>query len=219
MADDKLTCKLCGEISMTEGIIYVLTNAAMPGYTKVGKTTSSIEQRIRELDTTGVPLPFECFYAARVADIDFVERQLHEAFGDHRVRPRREFFSVPPERVQSALILAALEDVTPKNDVVEDADDQAALNRARRVRSNFNFKMVDIAPGAELTFAKDPTTTAIVVDHKRIEFEGERTSLSQSALTIARRLGYQSSAVSGPAYWEYEGETLDERRRRMESED
>ena len=34
---------------------------------------------MKTLDTTSyVPLPFECFYAARVEDIDFVERQLHE---------------------------------------------------------------------------------------------------------------------------------------------
>ena len=174
---------------------------------------------MRELDTTSTPLPFECFYAARVADIDFVERQLHEAFGDHRVRPRREFFNISAERVQSALMLAALEDVTPRDDVVEDADDQAALNKARNVRSKFNFKMVDIPPGAELTFVKDPTITAIVIDHRSVEFEGEKTSLSLSALIIVRRMGYQWTKISGPTYWEYEGETLDERRQRMESGD
>ena len=65
---------------MSDGTIYILVNQAMEGYTKVGKTRSSVEQRMRELDSTGVPLPFECFYAARVADIEFVERRLHDAF-------------------------------------------------------------------------------------------------------------------------------------------
>ena len=116
-------------------------------------------------------------------------------------------------------MLAALEDVTPRDDVIEDADDQAALDKARTNRSKFNFKMVDIAVGAELTFVKDPTITAKVADHNRIIFEGERTSLSQSAHTIAHRLGYQWKTVRGPLLWEYEGETLDERRQRMESED
>ena len=131
---------------MPEGTIYVLTNSAMPGYTKVGKTMNNVEQRMKELDGTGVPLPFECFYAAKVANIDFVERQLHDAFGDHRVRPKREFFMISPERVQAALKLAELEDVTPKNDIVEDAEDQAALDKARVMRSSFNFKMVGIPP-------------------------------------------------------------------------
>ena len=88
---------------MTEGAVYILMNEAMPGYTKVGKTTSTVEQRMKELDTSGVPLPFECFYAAKVADIDHVEKSLHDAFADHRVRQRREFFRIAPERVKSAL--------------------------------------------------------------------------------------------------------------------
>ena len=65
------------------GIVYVLTNEAMPGYVKVGKT-DSIERRLRDLDWTNLPLPFECFYAAKVADASFVESQLHEAFGGWR---------------------------------------------------------------------------------------------------------------------------------------
>jgi hypothetical protein len=43
------------EANISEGIIYILINEAMPGYTKVGKTSASIEQRMKQLDTTGVP--------------------------------------------------------------------------------------------------------------------------------------------------------------------
>jgi hypothetical protein len=103
----------------------------MPGYLKIGKIPMPVEQRMRELDATGLPLPFECFYAARVAKMDFVERKLQDAFGDQRVRPRREFFQVDPERIQSPLEIAGGEDVTPLQDVVEDADDLTALNKAR----------------------------------------------------------------------------------------
>ena len=38
---------------MTEGVIYILMNEAMPGFTKIGKTTSSVEKRMKELDTAG----------------------------------------------------------------------------------------------------------------------------------------------------------------------
>jgi hypothetical protein len=44
-------------------IVYVLTNEAM---VKIGRTTTSVEQRIKELDNTSLPLPFQCFYAAEV---------------------------------------------------------------------------------------------------------------------------------------------------------
>ena len=81
---------------MSAGIVYILVNEFMPGVVKIGKTRSPVEQRMRELDTTGVPLPFECFYAARVADADLVESKLHDAFADQRIRQRREFFLVDP---------------------------------------------------------------------------------------------------------------------------
>ena len=59
--------------------------------------------------------------------------------------------------------------------------------------------------------------TAIVVDHKRIEFEGEVTSLSAAALKIVHRMGYTWQQIAGPSYWEFEGETLSARRERLES--
>ena len=204
---------------MPEGTIYILINEAMPGYTKVGKTTSPIEQRMKELDTTGVPLPFECYFAGRVADIDFVEKRIHDAFDDQRIRKRREFFKIDPERVRSALLLASLEDVTPREEVVETADDQAALDRARTMRAAFNFQMVGIQPGSLLSFTKDETITCRVIDHKKVEFEGAEMSLSAAALIAIRRLGYDWNQIAGPQYWDYDGETLDERRNRMEAAD
>jgi len=48
-----------------------------------------------------------------------VEKQLHDAFLDHRVRSSREFFELSPDRVVSALKLAEIENVTPKKDYVE----------------------------------------------------------------------------------------------------
>ena len=197
-------------------IVYVLINEAMPGYTKLGRT-SNLEKRIRNLDNTAVPLPFECFYAARVNDAAFVERQLHDAFDDHRVRSNREFFQIDPERLASALRIAEIEDVTPRDDVVESEEDLKALDKARKRRSVFNFDMVQVPVGAELTFARDPSISCRVIDARRIEFEAEVTSLSAAASTVLARMGNSWGAVQGPLYWEYEGETLAERRLRMES--
>src|ERR1035437_9765864 len=121
-------------------IVYILVNEAMPGYVKIGKTSTSLEQRIRELSTsTSVPLPFTCFYACTVKDASFVEHQLHDAFDTSRVNPRREFFQISPERVVSALKLAEIENITPKKDFVESQADQKALNQVRaEKRARFN---------------------------------------------------------------------------------
>lgn len=201
----------------TNEIIYILINEAMPGYVKIGRTIN-LEQRIRSLDTTSVPLPFECFYACTVEDADFVEKQLHDAFLDHRVRSSREFFELAPDRVVSALKLAEIENVTPKRDFVESKEDQQALNQAREKRSAFNFGMVNIPIGAEISFIDDESKKAKVVKlsgKRSIEYNGELTSPSTAAQKI---LGYPYG-VQGTVYWAYEGETLDERRRRMENEE
>jgi hypothetical protein len=195
-------------------IIYVLINESMPGYVKIGRTTD-LEQRIRTLDTTGIPLPFECFYACTVNDSNFIEKQLHDAFLDNRVRSSREFFEISPERVASALRIGAIDDVTPKKDFVDSKEDQQALNEARKRRSAFNFKMVNIPKGAELLFINDENIKIKVIDNRSVEFNGEATSLSKAA---QEALGVNWPA-QGPIYWMYNGETLDDRRRRMENEE
>lgn len=195
-------------------IIYILTNEAMPGYVKIGKTSTSLEQRIRELSSsTSIPLAFTCFYASTVKDVAFVEHKLHDAFDDNRINSKREFFKITPERVVSALKLAEIEDITPKKDIVESPEDERALNQARaEKRTRFKFKTADIPIGAELVFSRDENKKAKVVDDGSIEYNGKITSLSTSAQEI---LGYDYG-VQGTAYWMYGGETLDERRRRIE---
>jgi len=196
-------------------IIYVLTNEAMPGYVKLGKTTTTLEQRMKELSSsTSVPLPFTCFYACTVKDSTFVERQLHDAFDHNRPNKKREFFQISPARIVAALKLVELENITPTDDFITTVEDHQALEQARsEKRSQFNFAIAKVPVGAELVFVNDPNTKAKVIDNKSIELEGEVTSLSASAKKL---LGYKYG-VQGTAYWLYEGEILDERRKRIES--
>src|SRR3989338_1612 len=92
-------------------IIYILINEAMPGYVKIGKT-KNLEQRMRTLYRTQVPLPFECFYACTVPNSKDVEEWLFEIFDQWRVSSEREFFEVSPESVAAALRAKAIKDVT-----------------------------------------------------------------------------------------------------------
>jgi hypothetical protein len=78
---------------MTE-IVYILTNPVIPDLIKIGRTTN-LEERLRSLSShSGVPVPFECYYACEVRDSQDVERRLHGAFGDHRINPKREFLGL-----------------------------------------------------------------------------------------------------------------------------
>jgi hypothetical protein len=203
------------------GIVYVLTNESMANVVKIGLTTGGVEERIKQLDTTSVPLPFQCFYAAEVADAALVESKLHKIFADKRVRSNREFFRVAPDQVREAIQLAELKDVTPKTDVVLEASDTQAIKNAvanDERRSRLRFSTLGIAVGEELTFAKDENEKCTVVSDGKVQYNDQVMSPSAAALLVVRKLGYNWSAVSGSDYWQYKDETLTAMRLRLEDE-
>lgn len=200
------------------GVVYILTNPVMPGLIKIGKTSRSIEDRLRELTSApGVPIPFECFMAVEVQDADRLERALHDAFRDNRINPKREFFDLAPDRPAAILQLFQINDatsrnVTPKNDVVETPQEQEALNKERQRRAVFRFSQVGISVGAELRSVFDTNITCTVLDDRTVEFRGKPHSLSGAALIVAHETGRNWAAVQGAQYWEFEGRTLTELR-------
>ena len=125
------------------GVVYVLTNPAMPGYVKIGHTSQPIEKRMRSLGGTNLPRPFECAAAWEFRDARAVERALHDAFADRRADRLREFFTLDPERVVAILRQFGRRDVTPKRSVGE-----GEVEAASRKRGPFRFSMVsEIEPG------------------------------------------------------------------------
>ena len=94
------------------GIVYVLTNPAMPGFVKIGLTKGkTIEKRLANLSNTSVPLPFTIEYACKVNDCFGVEKALHNAFSQFRA-PRKEFFRIDPNGAIGILKLLSLKVVT-----------------------------------------------------------------------------------------------------------
>jgi hypothetical protein len=76
------------------GFVYVLSNPAMPGLVKVGRTDRLPTQRAIELQTTGVPSPFVIEFAMWFPDPSRVEIIAHHELDDYRVSESREFFRV-----------------------------------------------------------------------------------------------------------------------------
>ena len=195
-------------------IIYIFTNEAMQGYIKIGFTNNSVEERLKQIDRTGVPLPFEVYYACEVENAREDEKWLHNIFSDKRVRDGREFFRMDPERVVTALKRIQKKDITPILLSTVTETEQKEIGEKKKVRSRFDFKTYSISIGSEIYFSRDESIKAKVLPNNSIELRGEKISISKSAKKL---LGYKKP-VAGTLYWMYEDETLDERRRRIDNE-
>ena len=192
-------------------IVYILTNESMSDIIKIG-ITDNLSRRLRELDNTSTPLPFECFYAVEVDDARAIESLLHETFDDKRIRQNREFFNCTPEQAKSALKIAEKmggRDVTPKEVVFETEQDKQALDNAKKRKGRVDyFGILGINIGEILTFSKDSSITCEVGDSGQVLFRDEISTLSGSALTIVSEMGYNWQQVRGAGYWCYKGTTL-----------
>ena len=135
-----------------KGIVYIISNPAMPGLVKVGKTIN-LEARLQSLYSSGVPLPFRCVYAKD--DMYSEERKLHKGLNSHRENSNREFFRISEEEVINFLELVPGKDVTPREDDFEDKEDEIAFEKATRIGQRFNFNMVKIPNSSLLTFIRD----------------------------------------------------------------
>jgi hypothetical protein len=199
-------------------IVYVFTNESMAGLVKIGRTSESVESRLTNLSShSGVPLPFECFFAAEVHDGVRIEKVLHQLFAEFRINPKREFFRLDPEKVVLAISIGPFKEVTPGIAIVE-PEEQEALEKIKARRPRIHLETIGIKTGDQLVFSRDESLKGIVTGDGKLEFEGESLSLSAAALKALHRLGYQTPAASGSQYWMFDGELLDERRRRFETE-
>jgi len=195
-------------------IVYILTNQSMPETIKIG-ITDNLERRVKELDNTSTPLPFECYYAVEVQDASKIEKKIHEGLDDKRIRQNREFFNVSPEQAKSILEIAEVmggKNVTPQNDIVETPQDKEALDKSRKIRKRFNFEMINIPPKTILHFAKDSMITCEVYNDTQIKFRDKITSLSDAAFTVLTEMGYDWTAVQGPRWWLYNGKSVSDLR-------
>lgn len=202
-------------------LIYVLKNEAMPGLVKIGLTTDSVEARIASLNTTAVPLPFECHFAAEIpesVDLDKLEKTLHQLFSEHRINPKREFFRVEPEKVVLALSIGGFKEVTPGKADIDPVEVQAMEKVKEQRRARINLAALGINPGDILVLSRDEDVTVTVLAGGKVDYKGEPMSISAAALKALQEMGYKSTSVSGSDYWMFEGELLDERRVRLESQ-
>jgi len=192
------------------GIVYVLTNDAMPHMVKIGRTSGEgVERRVAELSrATGIPLPFKVAVARTVHDAGAVERALHIAFGPDRVNPAREFFSIAPERAIAIISAFPGQDLTPQAErAVEQAVEasepgtRAAVREfEKKRRPPLNFVEMGVPVGSSLMHIATGEVVQ-VIEPKKVRLRGNVMSLTR-AQQIMSGADY---AIAPGRHWTFNG--------------
>ncbi len=194
---------------MALSVVYVLTNPAMPGLVKIGKTQNEdAAARMAQLYTTGVPFPFNVEFVCRVKNPDSVEKALHQAFAPHRVNPKREFFQIESSQAIAILKLLHVKDATDQFQATPpgiEKSETAAAERFSKRRPNLNFTEMQIPIGSILT-STATEATVVVVEAKKVTLNNIKMSLT-AATRQALALDY--SVAPGP-YWRFEDRLISE---------
>lgn len=214
-----------------KGVIYILTNPSFPEYVKIGYA-DDIEKRLQQLNRSEcIPFAFRVYATyevnSRLSDlkihsiIDRLNPNLRsiENFNGHK--RVREFYAMSAEDAYS--ILEAIADIHGCTDklklVAMSEDEKEAAETAEEIseehqerRSPFAFSKCGIDIGSEIVSVDDPKVKCIVVDDKHVEYNGKQYALSSLAKEI---LGWKHRP-QGPIHFSYNGEILDEIRRRKE---
>lgn len=164
-----------------QGYVYILTNPSFKeGIVKIGITSGTVEKRMKELQTTGVPLPFEKYASYRTSKYAEVEKFMHRSLSliaENRVNNSREFFSIKPEVALDYLLQIAellgekdnvescvLEAETAKNDIIkrqayQDKEEWLKDNNQEGLR-----KVID--EFVKLEFGYHIGTSDLIIDYK-----------------------------------------------------
>lgn len=87
------------------GHLYILTNQSMPGLIKVGHTTKPMDQRMKELHSTGVPTPFILEFYIEVGNSRAAEKIIHDSLFLYRNTKNREFFKISAKETILRIVL------------------------------------------------------------------------------------------------------------------
>ena len=182
------------------GFVYILTNPCMPNLVKIGMTKrSEMKERLKELYTTGVPLPFECEFACRVNESDCgkIEKALHKAFAPQRINANREFFSITPEQAIAVLELFQHKDATAE--VSQEIENSLTPEdkEAREKRPSLHFIDMGLHIGDTLVFKSDENETCTIINQTRVLYKGKNESLTSITTTL---LGKNYNVQPTP-YW------------------
>lgn len=130
---------------MSAGSVYILQNPVLPeNMLKIGRTERNVQERAKELFTTGLPEQFNICYERDVPDCVLAEKLIHQKLKKHRYKANREFFVIPLQEAIS----------TVEKVVYEEFDKNAASIHVgiHRLDVNTTFRWTCYSKGIILLF-------------------------------------------------------------------
>ena len=205
------------------GYVYILTNPSFrEDWVKIGMA-QNVEERLRTLDNTAIPLPFKKYATLQTIKYKEAEKHVHhfiEKFTNKRIRDNREFFNVTPDEALDIFCDTAnlLDDA-----IVTRYDDEgiaeivyprfcpaqnAETHPKPHQRKNFDFSMIGLVKDDVITFS--PTGTKVkIASNKHISYKGKNYTLTGFCKAfLPEDMRNNSDAYQGPRYFEYKGKSL-----------
>ena len=188
-------------------VVYVLTNVAMPGLVKIGRTAADdVATRLGQLYSTGVPFPFDLNFACSVPNSSEVEKALHIAFAPYRINARREFFKIEADQAIAILKLLHVVDETPRIEAQATTvpkEDVEAAQAFTSKRPRMNFVEMGIPVGSVLQLIGH-TATATVTSDRKVQVGDEEMSLTAATRML---MGLNHNVQPSPL-WPFESRSL-----------
>ena len=217
-------------MSEKNGVIYILTNPSFPEYVKIGYA-DDIDKRLKQLNRSEcIPFAFRVYatyeVSSRLSDlkihsiIDKLNPNLRSVESFNGKQRIREFYAMSPEDAYSILeAIAEIHNCADKLKLVQpNEEEQKAEETAKDIdtesterAANFSFGKCQIPIGAKIEFCDNESITAIVVDDRNVEYNGETMSMT----ALAKILTGVKYAIAGPRFFKYKGEFLNDIRHRL----
>lgn len=101
------------------GFVYILTHRCFKdGIVKIGRTKGEVEKRNKELFSTELPWPFDTYATLKTSRFVETEKLIHYFLDDKRINPKREFFSISPQKALE--IFYRVREVLPDCEIFDD---------------------------------------------------------------------------------------------------
>lgn len=86
------------------GWVYILSTRESPNILKIGMTTRSVSQRVKEINSaTAVLYPLSARAVYRVRNASAAESEIFQVLASYRIRQDREFFKIPFNQATKAI--------------------------------------------------------------------------------------------------------------------